>query len=269
LCAIAAAPPGATVNSIGMEMVRIEPGSFQMGVDSVPLPKELLKGPPGVIFDRPSDAGDYDEAPVHEVVIASPYWMSVTEVTVEQYRQFRPDYRGNPHYAPYASGVSWNDAVAFTKWLTQKEGKPYRLPTEAEWEYAARAGTRTPFSSGLTAPAPETVNAWGLKNMHTGVAEWCLDWHGPYPGETQTDPVGPASGIARSCAAAAWIIARRRPTEASFCRRRHPTMRARRTGPAWRPISRRPATASDFAWCRLPCPAPNHCRTSRRSSNWR
>ncbi|MGA2771835.1 MAG: SUMF1/EgtB/PvdO family nonheme iron enzyme [Bryobacteraceae bacterium] len=197
LCAIAAAPPGATVNSIGMEMVRIEPGSFQMGVDSVPLPKELLKGPPGVIFDRPSDAGDYDEAPVHEVVIASPYWMSVTEVTVEQYRQFRPDYRGNPHYAPYASGVSWNDAVAFTKWLTQKEGKPYRLPTEAEWEYAARAGTRTPFSSGLTAPAPETVNAWGLKNMHTGVAEWCLDWHGPYPGETQTDPVGPASGIAK------------------------------------------------------------------------
>src|SRR5271157_1862442 len=128
LCAIAAAPPGVTVNSIGMAMVRIEPGSFQMGVDSVPLPKELLKGPVGVIFDRPSDAGDYDEAPVHQVVITSPYWMSVTEVTVEQYRRFRPDYRGNAHYAPYASGVSWNDAVAFTKWLSEKERKPYRLP---------------------------------------------------------------------------------------------------------------------------------------------
>jgi formylglycine-generating enzyme required for sulfatase activity len=193
----AAAPPGAIVNSVGMALVTVQPGSFEMGVDSVPLPAELLKGPPGVIYDRPSNAGDYDEAPVHKVTITRPFPMSVTEVTIEQYRRFRPGYAGEPYYAPYASGVSWNDAVAFTKWLSGKEGKPYRLPTEAEWEYAARAGTRTPFSSGSTPPAPETANAWGLKNMHTGVAEWCLDWHGMYPRQPQTDPIGPAYGIAR------------------------------------------------------------------------
>jgi formylglycine-generating enzyme required for sulfatase activity len=189
-----AAPP---LNSIGMTMVTIPPGSFEMGVDSTPLPPDLLKGPSGVIYDRPSDAGDYDEAPVHKVTLTKPFSMSATEVTVEQYRHFRPDFHGDPYYAPYVSGVSWNDAVEFTAWLTAKEGKPYRLPTEAEWEYAARAGTRTLFSSGALPRAPETANAWGLKNMHTGVAEWCLDWHGLYPKTPQTDPVGPDYGIAK------------------------------------------------------------------------
>ena len=194
---IAAAPFDTSVNSAGMTLVRIAPGTFEMGVDSAPLPKGLIKGPPGVVYDRTSDAGDYDETPVHKVTITKPFLMSATEVTITQYRQFRPEYRGNPRYAPYASGVSWNDAAAFCAWLNKKEGKPYRLPTEAEWEYACRAGTRTPFSSGAERPAPEAPNAWGLKNMHTGVAEWCLDWHGLYPREAQTDPVGPADGIAR------------------------------------------------------------------------
>ncbi len=180
-----------------MALVTVQPGSFEMGVDSVPLPAELLKGPQGVIYDRPSNAGDYDESPVHKVTITRPFPISVTEVTIEQYRRFRPGYAGDPYYAPYASGVSWNDAVAFTHWLSAKEGTPYRLPTEAEWEYAARAGSRTPFSSGSMPPAPEAANAWGLKNMHTGVAEWCLDWHGMYPSLAQTDPIGPAYGIAR------------------------------------------------------------------------
>ena len=194
--AMAAAPAG-NVNSIGMALVRIAPGSFEMGVDSTPLPKELTKGPSGVIYDRPYDTGDYDEAPVHKVTIAHAFLMGATEVTIEQFRKFRPQYRGNSYYAPYASGVSWDDAVAFCKWLSGKEGKIYRLPTEAEWEYAARAGTRTPFSSGAMPPAAETPNAWGLKNMHTGVAEWVWDWHGMYPRAAQTDPVGPESGTAR------------------------------------------------------------------------
>jgi len=192
-----AAPPAGSLNSIGMRLVTIEPGSFEMGVDSTPLPADLLKGPSGVIYDRPSDAGDYDEAPVHRVTITKPFSMSVTEATIDQYRQFRPGFQGDRYYAPYASGISWDNAVAFTAWLTTKEGKPYRLPTEAEWEYAARAGTRTLFSSGALPSAPETANAWGLKNMHTGVAEWCLDWHGLYPKTPQKDPVGPAYGIAK------------------------------------------------------------------------
>src|SRR5689334_8859588 len=103
------AAPKASINSIGMEMVRIAPGSFEMGVDSTPISAALLKGPSGVIYDRPSDQGDYDEAPVHKVTITQPFWIGVTEVTSEQFRRFRPEFRGNPYYAPYASGVSWND----------------------------------------------------------------------------------------------------------------------------------------------------------------
>jgi len=194
---IAAEAPEGTVNSIGMALVRIRAGSFEMGVDSVPLPKALLAGPSGVIYDRPSDQGDYDEAPAHKVTITQAFWIGETEVTAEQYRKFRPEYRGNPYYAPYASGVSWDDAVAFTKWLSEKEGKTYRLPTEAEWEFACRAGTHSLFWSGSAPPAPETANPWGVKNMHTGVAEWVLDWHGMYPRDPQTDPVGPALGIAK------------------------------------------------------------------------
>ncbi|HTP36058.1 MAG TPA: SUMF1/EgtB/PvdO family nonheme iron enzyme [Candidatus Acidoferrales bacterium] len=187
----------ADTNSTGMQLVRIEPGTFEMGVDSVPIPAALLKGPSGVIYDRPSAEGDYDEVPVHRVAITKPFFISATEVTIEQFRLFRPDYKGYDHFAPYASGVSWNDAVAFCQWLSRKEGKPYRLPTEAEWEYAARAGTRTLFSSGGEPPAPETANAWGVKNMNTGVAEWVFDWYGPYRAVAQTDPIGPAWGIGR------------------------------------------------------------------------
>ena len=151
-------------------VVRIEPGAFEMGSDS-PIPAEFLKGPSGVIYDRPSAQGDYDEAPVHRVAITKPFLISATEITIDQFRQFRPDYNGYDHFAPYAAGVTWNDAVAFCQWLSKREGKPYRLPTEAEWEYAARAGTRSIFSSGTQPPAPETPNVWGVKNMHTGVAE--------------------------------------------------------------------------------------------------
>jgi formylglycine-generating enzyme required for sulfatase activity len=194
---LVAAAPDFEVNSIGLGLVRVAPGSFEMGVDSLPLPKTLTAGANGVVYDRTSDGGDYDESPVHKVTITQPFWMGVTEVTIDQFRKFRPAFTGDPYYAPYASGVSWHDALAFCQWLTEKEGKPYRLPTEAEWEYAARAGTRTPFSSGAAPPLPESANPWGLKNLHTNVAEWVMDWHGLYPAAPQTDPVGPASGIAR------------------------------------------------------------------------
>ena len=189
--------PVENTNSIGIALVRIEPGSFEIGVDSTPLPAGLTKGPSGVIYDRTSDQGDFDEVPVHRVTITKPFWISATEITIEQFRQFRPDYKGYDGFAPYASGVSWNDAAAFCQWLSRKESKPYRLPTEAEWEYAARAGTRTLFGSGAQPPAPEMANPWGVKNMHTGVAEWVFDWYGPYRAEQQTDPTGSAWGIGR------------------------------------------------------------------------
>src|ERR1035438_2767514 len=148
-------------------------------------------------LDRPSNQGDYDEAPVHKVTISQPFRIAATEVTIQQYRQFRPRYRENPYHAPYAAGVSWNDAAAFCEWVTRKEGKPYRLPTEAEWDTTCRVAARPLSSSGPLPPAAEAANAWGVKNMHTGVAEWVLDWHGMYPRGPETDPVGPAHGIAR------------------------------------------------------------------------
>ena len=162
-----------------------------MGVDSTPLPETLLKGANGVIYDRTSALRDYDESPVHQVPITYPFRMSVAEVTAEQFRRFRPAYPGNPHYAPYASGVSWHDAVASCQWLSRREGRTYRLPAEAEREYAARAGTRTPFSSGAAPPPPEAPNPWGLKNMHTGAAEWVF-------GLARNVSLGGAGGSGRS-----------------------------------------------------------------------
>src|SRR5579863_9371310 len=136
LAAAATSPPSHT-NSLGMTLVAIPPGTFEMGVDSTPLPVPLTKAPKGAGSNRPAD-GDYDETPVHKVTISKAFFIGATEVTIEQYRQFRPEYKGDPYYAPYASGISWDDATAFCTWLSKKEGKPYRLPTEAEWEYVAR-----------------------------------------------------------------------------------------------------------------------------------
>jgi formylglycine-generating enzyme required for sulfatase activity len=187
----------ATTQPVGAGFVHIEPGSFDMGIETVPLPEAIIKGTTKVDYDRTSRDGDYDEVPVHRVTITHAFDIAVTEVTIEQYRQFKPDYRGNPHYAPYASGISWNDAVAYCQWLSQREGTMYRLPTEAEWEYACRARTTTPFSAGMQPAALGVANAWGVENMQAGVAEWVADWYGRYPAEAQTDPVGPAAGIAK------------------------------------------------------------------------
>jgi formylglycine-generating enzyme required for sulfatase activity len=136
----------------------------------------------------------FNEEPRHKVTITRPFYICETEVTIDQFRKFRAEYPGYEKFAPYASGVSWYDAVAFCEWLGKKEGKSYRLATEAEWEYACRAGSNTAFSSGDSRPQTNTPNTWGVKNMHTNVAEWCLDWHGIYPEEPQTDPVGPDHG---------------------------------------------------------------------------
>lgn len=203
-------------NSLGMKLVRIEPGSSIMG----------------------SDEGDWDERPVHDVTITRPFYMAATEVSNEQYEQFDPGhrkYRGLRGVSraddESVTYVSWNDAVAFCKWLSEKEGKPYRLPTEAEWEYACRGGTTTPYWPGGTLPEThhrnqwtETdskatnvkdmalrklkgkvdvslrvgvmpPNPWGLCEMHGNVEEWVQDWHARYEERAQADPVGPSDGM--------------------------------------------------------------------------
>lgn len=179
----------ASVNSLGMKMLPVQPGSFKMGAS-------VTKFQLGKKTDLSKDAPYYDETPVHDVTITYPFRMSETEVTIDQFRQFRKDYKGSEAFRPYASGVSWAEANSFCQWLSKKEGKPYRLPTEAEWEYACRAGTASLFWSGEQKPAAD-VNAWGLKNMHSGVAEWCYDWYGEYPETPQTNPVGYASGLSK------------------------------------------------------------------------
>jgi formylglycine-generating enzyme required for sulfatase activity len=200
------------VNSLGMKLVRIEPGTFSMG---------------GSADATVAAAGRWDEAPRHEVTISQPFFMGATEVTNSQYEQFDPPHkqmRGKLGFSKEDDEavvfVSWDDAVAFCEWLSDRESKPYRLPTEAEWEYACRAGTTTPYHTGETLPktfhknvkiswypgrksgndvVPLQVgktppNAWGLFDVHGNVEEWCRDWYGPYAAGAQTDPVGRAEG---------------------------------------------------------------------------
>src|SRR4051812_5226742 len=133
-------------NSQGLKMIKVQPGTFDMGATQSKF--EL-----GKKTDYSKDAPYYDEVPVHRVTISYPFYMSETEVTVEQFKQFKKDYKDKSHFSPYVSGLSWYDAVAFCEWLSKKEGKTYRLPTEAEWEYACRAGSQTLFWSGDKLPA--------------------------------------------------------------------------------------------------------------------
>ncbi len=162
----------------GLRMLEIPAGTFRMGADEKPIRAELLTAPGGVMSPRPA-TGDADETPAHDVRISHAFRMSETEITIEQFRQFRPGYVGNPAFAPYASGVSWYDAVEFCEWLSAREKKNYRLPTEAEWEFAARTASKS------------------LTNMSAGPAEWTSDWYGIYSATAQTDPVGPAAGIGK------------------------------------------------------------------------
>src|SRR5262249_28751892 len=160
----AADQPADYVNSIKMRMILIHPGAFRMGND-LPTDANVLGGSPQI------PRGDADERPVHEIRITHPFYISETEVTALQYSKFHDDYEGLGPSIPYGTGMSWDDATAFCQWLRKNEGKPYRLPTEAEWEYVARAGTTGHFSSGDRPPATGLPNAWGVQNMHAAAGE--------------------------------------------------------------------------------------------------
>src|ERR1051325_11229223 len=133
-------------NSIGMRLVRISPGTFRMGFDGAPVTPE-------VAFQTWQRNGDWDEQPAHDATISGAFYMAAFEVTNAEYEQFDPDHRKLRGKLGFSPGdrdavvfVNWHDANRFCQWLSKKEGLPYRLPTEAEWEYACRAGTRTHFS---------------------------------------------------------------------------------------------------------------------------
>lgn len=188
--------------------------------DNVP---QMVEIPAGYYWmGSPGWGHDYDEAPVHKVNISSPFRMSVTEITNAQYELFRPEHRslrGRDGFSTEDNdavvNVSYEDALAYCRWLSEKTGKTFRLPTEAEWEYACRAGTYTLYYTGDGLPesmqkhqqterdmvqvslevAQSEPNAFGLYDMHGNVEEWCMDWYGPYLPEEVSDPAGPDKGI--------------------------------------------------------------------------
>lgn len=243
--------PRSRENSLGARLVLVPSGSFWMGA----------------IGSDPN--ANADERPRHRVRIARPFYLSSTEVTIGQFRQFvaATGYRteaevdgvggwgwdaesatfigldprfhwrhtGWPQTADHpVVNVTWNDAVAFCDWLSRREGRVYRLPTEAEWEYACRAGTTTLYSTGNDPEALATVgnvadrtarealfpnwesaihardgytftapvgrfrpNAWGLFDMHGNVWEWCSDWYDEsfYASSPATCPTGPLQPV--------------------------------------------------------------------------
>ena len=167
---------------------------------------------------------NYDEAPVHRVDITHSFKMATTEVTNIQFEQFRPEHkklRGKDGLCigdnEAVTNVSWYDAMGYCQWLSERTGRTFRLPTEAEWEYACRAGTTFPFFTGDGLPGsmhknqqkartPKPVdltvgttpaNAFGLHDMHGNVEEWCLDWYAPYSAADALDPVTTGGGLYR------------------------------------------------------------------------
>ena len=201
----AAAPSGSktfTDPTSGMEFVLIPGGCFQMG-------------------SPPSEDGRYDdEGPVHEVCVDS-FYMGKYEVTQGEYQRITGS---NP--AKFKSGsdypveqVSWNDAQSFISKVNSRSGKTYRLPTEAEWEFAARAGTTTAYSFGANFSTSRAnygsatrkvgsyaANPFGLYDMHGNVYEWCQDWYDRnyYSNSPRNNPTGPSSGSGHVFRGGSW-----------------------------------------------------------------
>jgi formylglycine-generating enzyme required for sulfatase activity len=221
--------PRTTNNSIGMKLVLIPKGTFLMG-------------------SPPSERGSEDERQ-HKVTLTKDYYLSAFEVTQAQYEKvmgknpshFQGDRVAERHPETGrvvrdvdsanhpVDSVSYYDAVEFCKRLSElpeemKVGRVYRLPTEAEWEYACRAGSKTALNIGESAkflgdyawfdanskkqthPVGEKKpNAWGLYDMRGNVWEWCSDWYGEYPKVAVNNPIGPEQGSIRVFRGGSWF----------------------------------------------------------------
>ena len=201
-------------------------------------------GPAGYVWIQPgtfvmgsptSEADRFDGEVQHSVTLTRGFWMSDHETTQAEYKSVmgsNPS-RFNGLTLPVEM-VSWNDAVSYCAKLTARElaagrivaGQAYRLPTEAEWEYAARAGTTRAYAGELGsmgwynvnsgskthAVKGKQANGWGLYDMHGNVFEWCSDIHGAYLNGSVTDPTGATSGPSRVFRGGAWSA------EAGGCR---------------------------------------------------
>ncbi len=218
-------------NTIGMRLVRIEAGEFVMG-----------SGKQRPTSEAEWKVRDWDESPAHQVRISRAFYMGVFEVTNAQYERFDPAHQKLRGVANSSARdddpvtmVTWKNAADFCQWLSAQDGLPYRLPTEAEWEYACRAGTTTRYYTGdalsveqaniaggkrdrIRAVGSYKPNPWGLHDMHGNVEEWCLDWYGPYSSDDKTDPIGRADGFVRVSRGGSYDIPSWQDDNAHYCR---------------------------------------------------
>jgi formylglycine-generating enzyme required for sulfatase activity len=179
---------------------------------------------PGGTFDMGSRDGETDEKPVHEVTVSG-FWMGKYEITQRQWVEImgtNPSYFKDCEDCPVEK-VSWDDVQEFLRELNNKTGGKYRLPTEAEWEYAAGGGSENPTKYGngneslrssdanYSGTLGKTAkvgsyrpNALGLHDMSGNVYEWCSDWFRDYTSSRQTNPTGAASGSSRVLRGGSW-----------------------------------------------------------------
>lgn len=213
---VVSAEPEMITNSIDMKLARIPAGSFKMG-------------------SPPTEPERDDKEELHEVEISKPFFIGVYEVTQSEYNKVMEDTKEEKNRSSFegddnpVENIEWKLARLFCERLSalpeEKEaGRTYRLPTEAEWEYACRAGTSTAFHFGDSLSATQAnfngnypagdgnkgeylrrttkvgsyhPNAFGLYDMHGNVAEWCEDWYDPdyYQDSPDADPFGPPVGV--------------------------------------------------------------------------
>lgn len=197
-------------NGLTLKLMLIPAGRFLMGSD-------------------PTEGLDRDESPRHEVLLTKPFYLGAYEVTQAQYVAVMGRGVVTAPTLP-ATEVAWYEADEFCQKLSKQLARKVRLPTEAEWEYACRAGTTTPYSTGKAPTLAQAnyaiagnngrlmpvgsypPNAWGLYEMTGNVWEWCADWFADYSADAQRDPTGPPTGTARIMRGGGWY------TDPWYCR---------------------------------------------------